>query len=131
MSLYKLTKDNLPLVLTWRNNLAIRRFMYNNHEISEVEHRLWFLRMENDSQALWYIHKNENGKPDGVVYFTQYRPENYSSFWGFYTALDVPAGTGIKLGLDALDEAFNTLNLHKLNAECFLLINAVYTFMIN
>lgn len=117
MSLRKLTEDDLPLVLTWRNNLEVRRFMYNNHEISETEHRSWFVHMDNDPQSLWFIQQDENDESDGVVYFTQYQPENRSSFWGFYTAPDTPAGTDTKLGLDALDKAFNELNLHKLNAE--------------
>lgn len=117
MSLRKLTEADLSLTLFWRNALEVRQNMYSVHEISEMEHRAWFSRMENDEQSRWFIHQDENGNPDGVVYFTQYRPENHSSFWGFYVAPDAPAGTGTKLGLDALDEAFNTLNLHKLNAE--------------
>jgi UDP-4-amino-4,6-dideoxy-N-acetyl-beta-L-altrosamine N-acetyltransferase len=117
MTLHKLTKADLQLILTWRNAPEVRKSMYTTQEISEADHRAWFARMEHDPQALWYIHQGENDKPDGVVYFTQYRPENQSSFWGFYAAPDAPAGAGTKLGLDALNEAFYVLELHKLNAE--------------
>ncbi len=123
MSLRKLTKDDLPLVLTWRNNLLevnrsiYNNHIYNNHEMSEDDYLARFVYMEHDPQTRWYIHQDKNGNADGIVYFTHYYPENRSSFWGFYTAPDAPAGTGAKLGLEALDEAFNALKLHKLNAE--------------
>jgi UDP-4-amino-4,6-dideoxy-N-acetyl-beta-L-altrosamine N-acetyltransferase len=117
ITLNKLKEIDLPLVLAWRNAPEVRQYMYLTHEISEAEHHAWFIRMKHDPQALWYIHQDENGKSNGVVYFTQYQPENRSAFWGFYTAPDTLVGTGTKLGLSALDEAFNVLNLHKLNAE--------------
>jgi len=117
MPLRKLTEDDLPLILIWRNAQGVRENMYSTQEISAADHRAWFSRMKHDLQARWYLHQGENDKPDGVVYFTQYRPENHSSFWGFYAAPDAPAGTGTKLGLDALNEAFYVLGLHKLNAE--------------
>ena len=117
MSLRKLTENDLALILTWRNNPEVRHLMYSNHEISEEEHREWFACMEREQQSLWYIHEDEEGTLDGVVYFTQYQPENRSAFWGFYVDPDLPAGTGTKLGVDALNEAFNVLSLHKLNTE--------------
>lgn len=117
MTLCKLIEADLQLILTWRNAPEVRKNMYSTKKISEAEHCSWFARMERDPQAQWYLHKNENDNPDGVVYFTQYRPENRSSFWGFYAAPDAPAGTGTRLGLDAIDQAFYQLNLHKLNAE--------------
>lgn len=117
MHIRKLTEVDLPLVLSWRNAPEVRKYMYSSKEISEAEHRAWFSVMNSDPQARWYLHQDENDKPDGVVYFTQYRPDNSSSFWGFYVAPNAPAGTGTKLGLDALNEAFHVLGLHKLNAE--------------
>lgn len=117
MPLNKLAETDLPLVLAWRNTPEVRQHMYSAHEISEAEHRAWFARMKHDPQVRWYIHQDEYCNLDGVVYFTQYQPENHSSFWGFYAAPEAPRGTGTKLGLDALDEAFNVLSLHKLNAE--------------
>lgn len=117
MSLHKLTKSDLHLILTWRNAPEVRKNMYTTQKIKKADHLAWFARIEHDPQVLWYLHKSENDKPDGVVYFTQYRPENQSSFWGFYAAPDAPVGTGTKLGLDALNEAFYVLELHKLNAE--------------
>ena len=91
--------------------------MYSAHEISEEEHRAWFARMHNDHQSRWYVHMDQHRTPDGVVYFTQYRPDQRSAFWGFYIGTEAKQGSGTYLGLEALDEAFFTLKLHKLNAE--------------
>jgi RimJ/RimL family protein N-acetyltransferase len=60
---------------------------------------------------------DNEGVPSGVVSFTDYRPEAGSSHWGFYAAPGAPRGTGISLAVCALDEAFDRLGLHKLNAE--------------
>jgi UDP-4-amino-4,6-dideoxy-N-acetyl-beta-L-altrosamine N-acetyltransferase len=117
MCLRKLIENDLPLILTWRNNPDVRRFMYNNHAITKDEHQEWFARMEQNPQSLWYIHEDQKGNPDGVVYFTQYQIEKKNAFWGFYAAPSASAGTGIRLGLDALNEAFDVLRLHKLNTE--------------
>jgi UDP-4-amino-4,6-dideoxy-N-acetyl-beta-L-altrosamine N-acetyltransferase len=120
MTLRKLTEADLPAVLAWRNALEVREAMFSSHKISETEHRVWFSILKSDPQQRWYIHQGENNIPDGVVYLTNYKAENKSSFWGFYTAIDAPAGTGIKLGFDALNEAFYILHLHKLNAEVLI-----------
>lgn len=117
MPLRKISEDDLLSILEWRNAPEVREHMYSKHIISEAEHRSWYERMKLDPQSIWYMHEDENGKPDGVVYFTDYSKNNKNSFWGFYASPNAPKGTGSKLGMEALDEAFNFLNLHKLNAE--------------
>jgi UDP-4-amino-4,6-dideoxy-N-acetyl-beta-L-altrosamine N-acetyltransferase len=120
MSLRLLVESDLAMVRAWRNAPEVRKSMYSTHEISETEHRAWFERIRNDSSSRWYVHHSCEGIADGVVYFTQYDVKRRSAFWGFYAAPDAAAGTGTKLGFDALNEAFNTLGLHKLNAEVLI-----------
>lgn len=116
MSLHKLTKDDLSLILSWRNHPEIRKSMHSNHAISEQEHKTWFSNIEHSPHARWYVYKN-NSIPSGVVYFTEYQPNIKMSSWGVYTAPNSPPGTGTKLGLDALDKAFTQLGLEIVNAE--------------
>ena len=116
MALRPLTEADLGMILEWRNAPEVRRHMYSKHEITMEEHREWFRRMQGDRESRWFVYANE-GRAEGVVYFTQYRPDSGTSFWGFYTAPGTPAGTGTRLGLDALSEAFGPLRLHKLNSE--------------
>ncbi len=117
MSLRLLAEADLPLMLAWRNAPEIRFNMYSSREIGETEHRAWFVHMQEDPQLRWHIHLNEDGAPDGVVYFTQYQPQQASAFWGFYLGEHRGSGAGLRLGMDGLDEAFGSLGLHKLNAD--------------
>jgi methionyl-tRNA formyltransferase len=117
MPLRPLTEQDLSLVRAWRNAPEVRRNMYTAHEISAAEHQAWFSRLKDDATSRWFIHEDAVGKPDGVVYFTHLQPSIVSAFWGFYAAPGALQGTGTRLGLDALDTAFEVLGLHKLNAE--------------
>lgn len=117
MSLRKITREDLPTIREWRNSPQIRQHMYSSHKITEEEHYAWFDRLEQDAESRWYIHTSDENIADGVVYFTQLKPSNKSSFWGFYASPEAPLGTGSKIALDALDFVFSELKLHKLNAE--------------
>jgi UDP-4-amino-4,6-dideoxy-N-acetyl-beta-L-altrosamine N-acetyltransferase len=117
MPLQLLTESDLPLVLTWRNSPEVRRYMLTKHLISEKEHRAWFKRIRSDESAFWYIHSDQDGVLDGVIGFSEYKPEQKSAFWGFYLGEKTSSSSGLLLGFEGLEEAFNGLKLHKLNAE--------------
>lgn len=117
MSLRRLSKSDLTLVLSWRNALPVRMSMFSSQEIEESEHRAWFARTENDPGSRWYIHEDDCGNAMGVVYFTAFQQNIGSSHWGFYAAPSAPAGTGTRLGIDALDEAFGPLGLQELSGD--------------
>lgn len=120
MSLKPLEEKDLPLVLAWRNAPEVRRNMYSNHEISQEEHLAWFVRLQHDSQSRWFIHIDTVGRPDGVVYFTQYQPDRGSSFWGFYAGSSAQSGVGLRMEFEALEKAFGEFGLHKLNCEVLI-----------
>jgi UDP-4-amino-4,6-dideoxy-N-acetyl-beta-L-altrosamine N-acetyltransferase len=115
-----LVEADLPLVLSWRNATEVRQNMYSNHEITEAEHREWFIRLKADTQSRWFVHMDDSGQPDGVVYFTQIQLGSGSAFWGFYADPSAAPGTGTLLGIDSLDKAFLDMELHKLNAEALV-----------
>lgn len=119
MSLREINESDLGTLLKWRNAPEVRNNMYTTHVIHEAEHSRWFDIVKKDLQSLWFMYENEDTTPNGVVYFTQYVREKRSSFWGFYAAPDAPKGTGSKMCFEALDMAFSSLDLHKLNAEVF------------
>jgi UDP-4-amino-4,6-dideoxy-N-acetyl-beta-L-altrosamine N-acetyltransferase len=105
-------ESDLEQVLSWRNHPDIRRYMYTQHEITLAEHTHWFnkavnsldhhlLVFELDNVALGFV--NINNRSDGNI-----------AEWGFYVAPNSEKGTGKRLGITALDYAFNTLKLHKI-----------------
>lgn len=104
-------EDDLPMVLTWRNHLEVRRYMFTQHEISLAEHAQWFMRAVQDNARRLLI-VQEQGSPIGFVQFSNVEPGGVAD-WGFYARPEAAKGTGSKLGESALDHAFGQLKLHK------------------
>lgn len=106
----KVTEDDLPMVLAWRNHADVRSYMFTQHEIGVDEHRNWFIKASKDpSRCLLLV--EEAGQAIGYVQFS--KVEDGVADWGFYARPDAPKGTGSKLGAMALNHAFGTLKLHK------------------
>ncbi len=107
----KVTEDDLPMVLAWRNHADVRRYMFTQHEISLDEHRNWFAKASRDpSRCLLIV--EENKQAIGYVQFSKVEDGGVAD-WGFYARPDAPKGSGRKLGVMALNHAFGSLELHK------------------
>jgi len=108
--------DELELMLSWRNLAQVRANMYTQHEISLAEHRQWWAAVEQRDDCRYFMYEFEV-VPQGIVAFTDIALVNRKASWAFYAAAQAPAGTGSKMEFLALDYAFDTLQLHKLNCE--------------
>ena len=107
----KVTEQDLPMVLAWRNHAEVRRYMFTQHEISLDEHRNWFAKASRDhSRCLLIV--EEDKQAIGYVQFSKVEDGGVAD-WGFYARPDAPKGTGRKLGVMALNHAFGPLKLHK------------------
>ena len=102
----------------WRNDPAVSKWMYTNHEISEEEHNVWFDAMLADaSKVYWKI--VADGVAVGSVFLTGVSIQGKSCEWGMYLA-DVNArGKGIAQAACALSfrHAFNKLALDAVKCE--------------
>lgn len=103
--------DDLPMVLTWRNDPAVRRFMFTQHEICLEEHQAWFARCQKDGTRRLLIVESM-GDVIGFVQLSGVCPGGVAD-WGFFVRPDAPKGTGQRLGRAALEYAFGELGLHK------------------
>ena len=108
---------NYRLILPWRNAPDVRAQMQTQHNISETEHRKWFERIQTDSTERWFICREVNSDPIGVVNFKKINEKNGTAFWGFFSAPKKPKGTGSKILHAALCYAFLDLNLAKVFAD--------------
>lgn len=117
MSLRPIAETDLELILEWRNHPDVRLSMFNSKIILLEDHRAWFAKVSTEKSSSWFIFNDENESPVGVISFTNHSVVNRNIFWGFYTAPNATPGTGTKLGIEALDYAFNSLNLLKVNGE--------------
>lgn len=110
-SIRTMASDDLPLVLSWRNHPEVRRYMFTQHEISLQEHESWFYKACQDPKRSLLIIE-EGMQPLGYVQLNKVMRQGVAD-WGFYLRPDAPKGSGIKLGVVALNYAFEFLNLHK------------------
>ena len=102
----------------WRNDPAVSKWMYTNHEIGEEEHNVWFDAMLADaSKVYWKI--VADGVAVGSVFLTGVSGQGKSCEWGMYLA-DVNArGKGVAQAACALSfrHAFNKLALDAVKCE--------------
>jgi len=102
----------------WRNDPAVSKWMYTNHEIGEEEHHVWFDAMLGDaSKVYWKI--VADGVAVGSVFLTGVSIQGKSCEWGMYLA-DVNArGKGIAQAACALSfrHAFNELSVDVVTCE--------------
>jgi len=107
---------DLETVLAWRNAPEVRRHMYTQQEIALDDHRRWWASVKARESSRYLIFEAA-GAPMGLVNFTEINPQEKSAIWGFYTRPKAPKGTGTRLGILALDYAFQTLKLAHLKGE--------------
>lgn len=106
-----MSTSDLERVLTWRNHLNVRRYMYTQHEITLVEHTRWFERVSTDTSYHLLVFEVDD-KPLGFINLHQIANGGIAD-WGFYVDPKAPKGTGKQLGKVALHYAFITAGLHK------------------
>lgn len=107
-----MSRNDLELVLAWRNHPEIRRHMFTQQEISLEEHTRWFEKSSTTPERhLLIFERNET--PQGFISLNQIFPWGIAE-WGFYAAPDAPKGTGIAFGRLVLEYAFSSVGLHKL-----------------
>lgn len=112
----KLDLADLEQVLEWRNHPEVRKYMYTQHEITREEHFNWFESVSNDKSKVYLIAEIE-GKPTGLINFTEINEKNKTAFWGFYSGDLSTKGVGRLMEESALNYAFNCLKLRKLSCE--------------
>lgn len=105
---------DLPRVLEWRNNPAIRAAMFSEQVIGMDDHVRWFDAAAGDPTRHLLIFEAE-----GVALgFLQFRGNaGGEATWGFYAAPGAPRGTGRRLGTAGLDHAFGALGFQAVQAR--------------
>ena len=102
----------------WRNDPAVSKWMYTNHEIGEAEHNAWFDAMLADaSKVYWKI--VADGVAVGSVFLTGVSNQGKSCEWGMYLADVNTRGKGVAQAACALSfrYAFNELAVDAVKCE--------------
>lgn len=107
--------SDLEIVLYWRNHLDVRKYMFNSHKISRLEHEAWYAKMSarDDKHLLIF---EQDGAPSGFVAFDSSLSFGVAE-WTFHVAPDKPSGIGGRLGLSALSYGFSNLGLSRIYGQ--------------
>lgn len=106
-------------VLEWRNSNRIRANMFTDHCITCEEHQIWFDKVNQSKSDIYKIFEFQ-GRPLGLVCFTNIDRKNNRCHWGFYLGEEnLPKGTGLLMGYLGVKYAFEDLGIRKLCSEVF------------
>ena len=81
--LTELLAEQLPLVLKWRNDPAVRQHMYSYEEISPQEHAHWFHSMQTDPGRQYFIFSPVLESLPALSTLANLMPFNQQAMWGF------------------------------------------------
>lgn len=114
-----LTREELEIVLKWRNCGSIRKCMHNNSPIAIEEHLKFVENLKTDNKNFYYLCSIKD-TPAGVVYISNLDTRNKWAYWGIYKRPDkvMPRASHlIRNGI--LKIAFEYLELNTLKLEVF------------
>lgn len=112
-----LSTQEAAMVLEWRNDPSIRKWMFNSRMVNQNEHTQ-FLESLSLQQERFYWMVNVKNQPIGVIDLCKYDPQQ--SEWGFYLNPNIRGtGLGILLVHTALEFFFRKLKIEKLYGYVF------------
>lgn len=122
ISIRPVANEDLEMIRNWRNSPEVSQYMYTEPFISKEDQIAWFTEISADPTCKYLVVEYE-GKPLGLLYFTEISKTFDSCFWAFYLGDTSVRGAGIgtKIEYNALSYIFDTLKLNKL--RCEVLIN--------
>jgi UDP-2,4-diacetamido-2,4,6-trideoxy-beta-L-altropyranose hydrolase len=114
-------QNDLEITFAWATNPEIRRFAFQNHQISSEEHTQWFFGKINDPLCKFFIGEI-SGRPFGSIRFDINNNEAIISY------LVDPAFHGQNLGQILLKKGIESL-LSKKNLESKAVFNIISGFV--
>lgn len=112
-----LNEKNILMVLNWRNNNNIKKWMYTNDEIPLSKHIEFISKLKTSKDKIYYLVKKEDNYI-GVIYFSNIKI-NDSLIMGIYTNPFLK-GYGRSLLELIIDYSFDKLKVKKVFAEVFI-----------
>jgi UDP-4-amino-4,6-dideoxy-N-acetyl-beta-L-altrosamine N-acetyltransferase len=114
-----LTDDEKLMVLSWRNDANIRKWMYSSEIISKENHFDFVDSLKNRKTDQYFL-VQDNEEDIGVIYFNKINYINSSCYFGFYgKPRSIIRGLGRILEEVSINYAFNDLKINKLKLEVF------------
>ena len=115
-SIRRMEREDLEIVLSWRNRDEIRLNMINDSIIKIEEHLKWFNKIK-EQKNLEFLIFSVNNVPVGIVNF--YNITDHCCDWGFYIGAEKsPKGSGTVMAYYAIEYILKKYTLlHNINSE--------------
>ncbi len=114
-----MTLSEKKMVLRWRNDNSIKKWMYNQNDITIGNHLNYIESLKYSEIKQYFLVKKEN-KYIGVIDFTNINFKTKTSEFGLYAnPFEKIAGVGRILEEVCIKYAFNILKLKTLKLEVF------------
>ena len=117
-SFVDLNDDEKSMVLIWRNNDDIRRWMYNPKVISTKEHLKFIETLVPDGNNLYFLIQ-QNSENIGVIYFNEIDCNNCCYFGLYANPFSKVVGVGRVLEEVSIRYVFDILKIDTLKLEVF------------
>lgn len=117
LKLREMTGDDLEMVRAWRNAAHVRRYMYNDHIISEEEHRDWF-EQSSGNPAVDLIIAEYDNVPYGYITIYNIDPRHGTCAWAFYIGREnAPKGLGSFMEFATMERIVEMHKMRKIEIE--------------
>jgi UDP-4-amino-4,6-dideoxy-N-acetyl-beta-L-altrosamine N-acetyltransferase len=120
IKLRPLAKDDLTMVLNWRNSKSVRQFMLSDKLITIDEHLKWFDKVSNNKSCENLVVEYDNN-PIGCIYIQDINPTDKTCTWGMYIGeSNVNLGIGTLLEISAIDRMFYFHKVRKIWGQALI-----------
>ncbi|MCR5796743.1 MAG: UDP-4-amino-4,6-dideoxy-N-acetyl-beta-L-altrosamine N-acetyltransferase [Eubacterium sp.] len=126
ISLRDIRGDDLEMIMKWRMDPDITRYMNTNPKLTLEGQRKWLASLESNSKVkYWLIEKDL--RPIGVINMADIDYDNKNSSWGYYIGEKDARSLklAISLEMSLYDYVFDVLGFEELHNEVFSLNSGV------
>lgn len=112
-----LSKQELLIILEFRNHIDVRTMMNSTAEISISDHFSFIEKLKQDEDNFyWMVKKKEN--IIGAIYLNKIDHENKSAFWGiFLNPKYIGTGIGLEIEFESMKLFFDEFQLDVIKGE--------------
>ena len=124
-----LTHEELKMVLDWRNNPSIKKWMYSSDDITLDSHLKYIVSLKKRDDRKYFLVKDNNNYI-GVIDLTSINYKNKEAEIGLYSNPEIK-GNGKIILQSIIEYGFNNLKLERLFANLFIENETAYSLYKN
>ena len=126
ISLRPILEEELEMIMHWRMQPNITKFMYTDPLLTLEQQLAWFQKSKQDTQTIHFMIECDDS-PIGILNITNIDRTHQRCEWGYYIAVNEkpPLQQILALEWNVYDYVFYTLGLNKVCGEIFAFNKAV------